>query len=113
MCSKSHFEPVAMGVLWQSGHNVARWLLFPAFPITVNSATLRPMMLWDFIVGFIVELLRLLLLEELSQRVRRAVTWLHRIRLRRRVKSLYRTLERNRKRQLLHRLITPDDEIAS
>jgi hypothetical protein len=93
--------------------HVARSLLFPAFPVTVNSVTMHRMMLWDFMIGFIVELLRLLLLEELSQHVRRSVTRLHRIRSRRRAKSFYRTLERNHKRQLLHKLTTRDDEVAS
>jgi hypothetical protein len=93
--------------------DVAHLRLFPAFSAVVNSATMHPMMFWDFMIGFTVELLRLLLLEELSERVRRGVTRLHRIRLRKRAKSVYRTLERNRKRELLHRLIAPDDEIAS
>jgi hypothetical protein len=93
--------------------DVAHLLLFPAFSAGVNSATMQPMMFWDFMIGFTVELLRLLLLEELSDRVRQGVTRLHRIRLRKRNKDLYRTLERHRKRKLLHRLIAPDDEIAS
>jgi hypothetical protein len=71
------------------------------------------MMLWDFVIGFVVELLRLLLLEELSQRVRKGVTRLHRIPLRKCAKNFYCALERNRKRQLLHKLITRDDEVAS
>ena len=71
------------------------------------------MMIVEIIMGFVAELLRALLVEELSRRVRSNARRVRLVRQANRHRRFYTNLHRDRQRKLLHKLVTDQGDMVS